>query len=240
MWRLRWLSLLEKIHIVLNEDDQKDLLHSLQNDSASKIVAFINAHAMNLCASDERMYFSLKSTDILLRDGSGMTFLYKCLGKNPGINMNGTDFIPRIFDQFRNCRVAIWGTQEPYLSRAVAQMEQNFGVKIVSSCHGFEPSGRYLQLARVVVPELIILGMGMPKQEEIAVLLQSSGVRAVIICGGAIIDFLGGKVSRAPNWMRTLGIEWIYRLLIEPERLWRRYILGNPAFLVRTLLLRFR
>jgi exopolysaccharide biosynthesis WecB/TagA/CpsF family protein len=60
----------------------------------------------------------------------------------------------------------------------------------------------------------------------------------LIVCGGAIIDFLGGKIARAPVWMRRLGLEWVYRLVQEPGRLFRRYVLGNPLFLARALRLR--
>jgi exopolysaccharide biosynthesis WecB/TagA/CpsF family protein len=52
---------------------------------------------------------------------------------------------------------------------------------------------------------------------------------------GALFDFLAGEFKRAPQWMRYLGIEWVYRLMLEPRRLWRRYILGNPLFVWRVL-----
>jgi hypothetical protein len=55
------------------------------------------------------------------------------------------------------------------------------------------------------------------------------------VCGGAIIDFMGGKTSRAPVWMRKTGLEWVYRLMIEPRRLFHRYVVGNPVFLARAI-----
>ena len=84
-------------------------------------------------------------------------------------------------------------------------------------------------------PDLIVLGMGMPKQERVAHLLRSQlDHPCLIVCGGAIIDFMGGRVSRAPLWMRQLGIEWIYRFLHKPVRMFRRYVVGNPQFLWRS------
>lgn len=59
------------------------------------------------------------------------------------------------------------------------------------------------------------------------------GGPCLIVCGGAILDFLGGKVTRAPRWMRRAGLEWAYRLAREPRRLWQRYLRGNPLFLRR-------
>ena len=61
------------------------------------------------------------------------------------------------------------------------------------------------------------------------------GFPCLIICGGAIIDFLGGKIPRAPRWMRRTGLEWAFRLALEPRRLFRRYVIGNPVFIARTL-----
>jgi hypothetical protein len=85
---------------------------------------------------------------------------------------------------------------------------------IVEACRdGFSPPEKYLELAAGAKPELIILAMGMPK-----------------INGGAILDYLGEKVTRAPEFMRSHGMEWVYRLYLEPKRLARRYLLGIPAF----------
>jgi N-acetylglucosaminyldiphosphoundecaprenol N-acetyl-beta-D-mannosaminyltransferase len=61
------------------------------------------------------------------------------------------------------------------------------------------------------------------------------GYPCVIVCGGAIIDFLGGKTARAPGWMRRFGLEWAFRLACEPRRLFHRYVMGNPVFVSRAL-----
>jgi exopolysaccharide biosynthesis WecB/TagA/CpsF family protein len=85
---------------------------------------------------------------------------------------------------------------------------------------------------------LIILGMGMPRQEIVALALRAALHRpCLIVCGGAILDFLGGRVPRAPRLLQGLGLEWAWRLAREPRRLFRRYVLGNPVFIGRALLL---
>ena len=102
--------------------------------------------------------------------------------------------------------------------------------------NGFLDAKTYVALANIHRPELIVLGMGMPRQEEMAVILRASlGFPCLIVCGGAIIDFLGGKTRRAPMWMRGLGLEWLFRLGLEPRRLFQRYVIGNPLFLARAL-----
>jgi exopolysaccharide biosynthesis WecB/TagA/CpsF family protein len=76
--------------------------------------------------------------------------------------------------------------------------------------------------------------MGMPKQERVAALLaRHLDYPCLIICGGAILDFLGGKVTRAPKAFRRIGMEWLYRFMLEPKRLFKRYMVGNFVFLYR-------
>jgi hypothetical protein len=99
---------------------------------------------------------------------------------------------------------------------------------------GFQSQSVYVQQALENKPSLIVLAMGMPKQEQVAVALKAAlDYPCLIVCGGAIIDFIGGKVQRAPLWMRQWGIEWVYRLLREPKRLFKRYVIGNVVFMAR-------
>ena len=94
----------------------------------------------------------------------------------------------------------------------------------------------YLRLAARESPHLVVLAMGMPRQERLARALRAAAQGpCLIICGGAIADFLGGRYARAPRWLQRLGLEWCWRLAREPRRLFGRYVLGNPLFLARAL-----
>jgi len=230
-----WQTIIEKLRVVNDSHDEQRLLAALSSPVATTVLGFVNAHAMNLVAGNAQYCKALSAADVLLRDGAGMAILYRRLGLAPGLNMNGTDFIPRILAAFKGRRVAFWGTEEPFLSQAVQRSEAQFGVQVVSVQHGFADVDTYIDLARQVRPELIVLGMGMPKQEAVAARLSAAGVPCLIVCGGAILDFLGAKVTRAPHWVRQLGCEWVFRLMSEPKRLFMRYVVGNPLFLLRTL-----
>ncbi len=198
-------------------------------------LAFVNAHAMNLVATSQTFTNSLLQADALVRDGTGMAQLLKLLGKNPGENLNGTDLIPTIITLFDGKKIALLGTQEPVLKAARNKIMSELAPKSdISLLHGFCQATDYLAFCIETKPDLIVLGMGMPKQEHVAALLREQlSEPCSIVCGGAIIDFLGGRVQRAPGWVRRCGIEWIYRLLIEPRRLFKRYVIGNPLFLLR-------
>lgn len=239
-WADRWQALLHKVLRVPGEADDAELLLRLSQPTRPSVLAFVNAHAMNSAVHDADFFDSLMSADILLRDGSGMSTLFKVLGIPPGQNLNGTDLIPRLIALFNGRAIALFGTQEPYLTRAVRVVRDTLARgTLAAKADGFMPPHYYLALVRAHQSELIVLGMGMPKQEEVACALRAALTHpCLIVCGGAIIDFLGERMPRAPLWMRRLGLEWVYRLAQEPSRLFRRYVLGNPLFLLRTLRLK--
>lgn len=235
-WKMRWAILIKKITLVETESALTQLLQHLCAPNQPQVLAFANAHALNCAADSVDFFVALNSANVVLRDGSGMAMLYRMLGAKPGLNLNGTDLIPKIIERFNGEPIALFGTQEPYLSKAAAAI----GIVIAPNSQlifkdGFQTADAYLRLAKEAKPKLIVLGMGMPKQENIAAQLVELASPCLIVCGGAIIDFMGGKTSRAPKWMQNMGIEWIYRLAMEPKRLFSRYLFGNPIFLFRTL-----
>lgn len=236
-WTARWQQLIRGITRVRSEAGEAQLLDSLAQPAEPLVLAFVNAHAMNSAAVERDFFEALMGADLVLRDGIGMAILMRMLNQAPGLNLNGTDLIPKILARYAGRPVALFGTQEPYLSRAREAVQARLapGSECIAA-HGFLESEAYLHLAAQHRPSLIVLGMGMPRQEEVAVLLRAAlGYPCLIVCGGAIIDFIGNKTSRAPAWMRRTGLEWAYRLALEPRRLFKRYVVGNPLFLARSL-----
>ena len=166
-----------------------------------------------------------------------MATLFKLLRLPPGLNLNGTDLIPDLISQFNGRCIALFGTKNPYLERGLQVVAQQFAPQSRYVCeNGFLDVETYVALASAHRPALIVLGMGMPRQEEVASALRTAlTFPCLIVCGGAIIDFLGGKTPRSPLWMRRIGMEWLFRLAMEPRRLFQRYVIGNPLFLKRAV-----
>lgn len=240
-WLVRWPLLLAKIHRVGSEPQAQALMAQLSRCQAPCVLAFANAHALNSAARDRGFFEALMSADVLLRDGSGMASLFKLQGLAPGLNLNGTDLIPSLIRRFDGRPVALFGTQDPYLQRALDHIQAELapGSELVRA-HGFSTVDVYVSLAQAQQSALIVLGMGMPRQEEVALVLRKELTHpCLIVCGGAILDFLGGKMPRAPEWMQRSGVEWVYRLGCEPRRLFRRYVIGNPVFMWRALKLSY-
>ena len=236
-WPLRWQAMVRRIVRVQDESELQPILAELTQINTPYILAFVNAHAMNSIASSSSFFEAMRTVDLILRDGSGIAMLFKLLHLKPGLNLNGTDLIPRIIRLFDAQAIALYGTMEPYLSNTQEYINKNLASNsTITRANGFSDAESYITLAREQKPSLIVLGMGMPKQECIAAKLRAElNHPCLIICGGAIIDFLGGKISRAPAWMRNNGVEWLYRLVLEPRRLFKRYVLGNPLFLINSI-----
>jgi len=89
-------------------------------------------------------------------------------------------------------------------------------------------------------PDILLVAMGVPRQEMWIDRWVTDDHCTMAIGVGALFDFLSGAVPRAPYWMRRSRLEWLFRLVVEPGRLWRRYILGNPLFVVRVLRQKWR
>ncbi len=225
-----FVELHERIHIIEDERAEQALLEELSRPQRPFILSFVNAHAANLGWNQPGMLDGLLRSDLLLRDGIGVKLGLKAMGRPYGLNMNGTDLIPKIARTYAGRKVALFGTRSPWLDNARGKLEE-MGLEIVACHEGFAPTEKYLELAAETKPELIIMAMGMPKQEEVSVQLREHLKHPVLIVnGGAILDFIGGKVPRAPLVMRKVGMEWLFRLGLEPRRLFNRYVVGIPVF----------
>ncbi|RYY68493.1 MAG: glycosyltransferase [Comamonadaceae bacterium] len=236
-WQMRWYQLVRAMARVHTPSGEAQLCDWLLRPGEARVLAFVNAHAMNVVAESDAFYQSLMSADVVVRDGIGLKLLMRLLNQTPGQNLNGTDLIPRLLRAADGLPIALYGTREPWLDNARQVVEQELAPN--SPCYtadGFRDLQDYIRLAAQQRPRLIVLGMGMPKQEQVAIALRAAlGFPCLIVCGGAIVDFLGGKVPRAPQWIRRAGLEWAFRLAREPKRLWNRYVHGNPVFLRRAL-----
>ncbi len=241
-WQMRWYQLVRSMARVNSPRGEEQLLDWLLRPGEPRVLAFVNAHAMNMAAESEPFYQSVMSADVVVRDGIGVALLMQLLNQPPGQNLNGTDLIPKILARADGLPIALFGTQEPWLSNAAQALRERLAPRSAcSTAHGVMGGQDYIRLAARHRPRLVVLGMGMPKQEEVAAALRAAlGSPCLIVCGGAVLDFLGGKVPRAPLWMRRTGLEWAFRLAREPKRLWARYVHGNPRFLKRALVIAHR
>jgi exopolysaccharide biosynthesis WecB/TagA/CpsF family protein len=202
-------------------------------------LAFVNANLANLAYEDAKLHDLLRHF-LLLNDGVGLNIASRLLyGKPFPDNLNGTDFTPYFLDQcLTPLNVFLLGAKPAVVARVAEIFALRWPRHVVVGCQdGFfteADEDRVIEMIRRSEPHLVLIGMGNGLQERWVerlvpeVTLSAWGV-------GALFDFLAGEVQRAPLWMRRLNIEWVYRLMLEPKRMWQRYILGNPKFVLRVL-----
>lgn len=215
-----------------------NVLDDIINTDKTISVGFLNQHAYNLMHTSNAIRADFFDLDYLFRDGKGIELA--CLHNNllPQLNLNGTDFIPRLISHLQQSQKHItwfaYGTEQPWLDAGAKRL---FNSQVFYSLDGFRAIDDYLihnHRYQSKALNVVVLAMGMPKQEQVAAQLkQQTKNKLLIICGGAILDFQAGRVRRAPQIVRKLGLEWFYRLVWEPRRLFSRYILGIPVFFWR-------
>ncbi len=202
------------------------------------MLAYANAHSLNLVTRDPALRKALDRSDLVLNDGLGVNLAARMRGERFPDNLNGSDFTVRLLQLAARCG---WGVfllgGEPGVAETAARRltERIDDLRIVGTCHGYtnESDELLVQRIRDADTTLLIVALGVPLQ-EIWLDRNLHATGALVGVGvGAFLDFSAGRVRRAPRWMNVLGVEWCFRLVQEPRRLWRRYIVGNPIFLIR-------
>jgi exopolysaccharide biosynthesis WecB/TagA/CpsF family protein len=210
-------------------------------------ISFLNAHCFNISRKNDKYLEAINSSDLLLNDGVGIKIACILNGLRQKENLNGTDLIPEFIKiaSEKGKKIFLLGGEEGIAKRVQTILNGKYSDVLITGVHsGFfseEDEIKLIELIDKSEAEILILGMGVPKQELWAFNKKVGFKRVkVIISGGAILDFLANKVQRAPVFLRIIGMEWVYRLLQEPKRLANRYIIGNAIFLFTILWLKLK
>lgn len=197
---------------------------------------FANAHSLTLAAADAAYRDVLNRGDAVVNDGAGLELYARLAGTSFAENLNGTDLFPRLFREAnREITVFLFGAARGRADEAARSLSRRFPrIRVVGTLEGFSDRDA-LDIINSARPDVLLVGLGNPRQERwidanLAVL--DVGVAAGV---GALIDFLSGRVPRAPAVLRRLRLEWAFRLAREPRRLFARYVIGNPLFILRSV-----
>lgn len=202
-------------------------------------LCYVNAHSLNLAYTDARYQRALDRAALVLNDGVGLRLAAKMQGECFPENLNGSDFTPRLLKlaAVERWRIFLYGGKPGVAEAAGEKLTAEIpGLSVVGICDGYtHESPEVVRQVLVSGADVIVVALGQPTQELwLDEHLESTGCQLGLGVG-ALLDFVSGHVVRAPGWMNRLGVEWIFRLLQEPGRLWRRYLVGNPLFVLRAL-----
>jgi len=204
-------------------------------------VCFVNADCGNISFKNQVYKQCLLDADLVLADGIGFKIAGRMLKQDIRQNVNGTDMFPRLLAEMndKNKSLYLLGGKPGVADDVAAFVEKNFpGVKIAGFHHGYfdeEDEKKIIGKIHDSNPDCLLVAFGAPKQDLwIEKNLLKTNAKVAVGVGG-LFDFFSGRVQRAPQWLRDIGLEWLYRLIQEPGRMWKRYLVGNTLFLWRTL-----
>jgi N-acetylglucosaminyldiphosphoundecaprenol N-acetyl-beta-D-mannosaminyltransferase len=214
-----------------------------------RLVVTPNVDHAVMVQSDAGLRQAYERASMVLADGAPVVLASRILGKALPERVAGSDLVPALFDHASASlvdasagnktplRIFLLGAAPGVADRAKMKIENRWaGVEVVGTLSppiGFEKDERanreILAAVAEFTPDLLIVGLGAPKQELWTCRHADRLQAKVALCAGATIDFLAGEKSRSPQWMRRVGLEWLHRLAREPTRLGRRY--GRDAWI---------
>lgn len=208
-------------------------------------VVFVNANLINVCWNDSGLYKFLLSSSYNLNDGIGLALANIIFNKKLfSENLNGTDFVPFFLNNTKHkFKLYLLGGGADVTKKNIEIFSDRYpNHLVVGASHGFFDEAEKEDVFRMIIDskaDLVLVAMGNGLQEHYVSELINRGVKSAWAVG-ALLDFHAGRVVRAPAWVRLIKLEWLFRLLQEPKRLWRRYILGNPLFIARCFIFKNR
>lgn len=200
-------------------------------------LSFANAQTIVTANADPRLAAALANSDLVLADGSGVRWGSRLSGTSIVHNLNGTDLIPDVCRHGASLGLSVYllGAEPGVAETAAANLAKaNPGLKIAGTQHGYfneSQTDEIIADISLAAPHLLLVAMGVPKQElwVDANCHRLPGVTCVGV--GGLFDFVAERQPRAPKVFRQTGFEWVWRILMEPRRLFKRYAVSNTAFL---------
>lgn len=209
------------------------------------LVLNANVHCLNLAYKDYALRSFLNGAEVVFCDGSGVMLAARLLGRRIPERITYADWAWRLADYAASEGLTLYllGARPGVAKKAAENLkERHPDLRIPGIHHGHfdlstdSPENEtVIEKINAVAPDILLVGFGMPIQERWLMENWSRIDARVALTGGAVFDYISGELRRGPRILTDNGFEWLARLLVEPRRLWQRYILGNPVFLWRVI-----
>ena len=238
-------GMVDILGVCVHRVDRAGLLSTIEQaieQGSGGIINDLNVHAANLAQVDPEFRNILNKSDLVFVDGAGIMLGAKLLGKRLGERLTYADWMD---DLFARCAEQGWSiffvgdTEETGAKFSESLAERHPGCKFAGRHHGFfdregDENERVLEAINASGADIVLAGMSMPIQEKwVWANKDKLTAKVFLTCGGFPRVYIG-DIPRGPKWMTDNGLEWFYRLCMQPS-VWRRYLLGNPLFLFRIL-----
>jgi N-acetylglucosaminyldiphosphoundecaprenol N-acetyl-beta-D-mannosaminyltransferase len=207
----------------------------------------VNAGKLVILQKDDELRESVNSADIINADGQAVVWASKFLGVPLKERVAGIDLMANLVElaHQKQYKIYLLGAKEEIVSKLAEIYTSQYGSEILA---GYR-NGYFNEMDECSIVEdivnsgahMLFVAMTSPKKENFLYRhkTQLSSVNFIMGVGGSF-DVFAGKTKRAPLWMQKIGMEWFYRFLQEPKRMWKRYLIGNTKFLFLVLKEKFR
>ena len=206
----------------------------------------LNVHCVNLAMKHRWLHEFIRSVPLVFCDGDGVRLGLRLLGYSPPPKVTYNEWLWQLsaFCERKQFRLFLVGGAPGVADEAADKLKQRYPrLQIAGTHHGFfhkqgEESHRVIAQINEASPDVLLVCFGMPSQERWIRDNWNAISAHVFLKGGAALDYASGRLRKAPAWMVRAHLEWLFRLLQEPRRLFARYVFGNPSFLLRVMLQR--
>lgn len=232
------MNKVELLNVSLDNISQSEFLKSC----TSGIVFTPNVDHLIKLQSDSEFFQTYKSATYKLCDSKILFYVSRFLGTPIKEKISGSDLFPAFYEYHRNnddIKIFLLGAREGVAVQAQDKINSKVGRNMVVGAHspsfGFEKNEeeclKIIDIINQSGATVLAVGVGAPKQENFICKYKDKFTNIKIFLAiGATIDFEAGNIKRAPKWISEIGLEWLYRLLAEPKRLWKRYLVHGPSF----------
>jgi N-acetylglucosaminyldiphosphoundecaprenol N-acetyl-beta-D-mannosaminyltransferase len=208
-------------------------------------VFYVNTDCMLLSLQDKVYRQILNMADLVYADGVGVVWGARLWGYHLPSRFTAADFMPIFCEVFTKYGLKIYflGSRNGVAEESAKRLLQKIpNLQIVGTHHGYFKVGetqRIIEAINNAQPHILLVGFGAPYQEK-WIEENANRLDVPVIWGvGGLFDFISGRTWRGPQWLLDHGFEWLCRLIAEPRRLWRRYLIGNTKFVMYLLWYRF-
>ena len=201
--------------------------------------AVVNVAKIVKMQEDKELYNSIVNADIINADGMPIVWASRLLGKPLPERVAGIDLMQELIKLAynRKYKIFFFGAKEEVVKKVVEKYSKEYSPEIIAGYrNGYYSEEEEPLIAKQIAESganILFVGISSPKKEKFLYKYKHILKNVNFIMGvGGSFDVIAGKIKRAPKWMQKCGLEWVYRLVQEPRRMWRRYLIGNTKFII--------
>ena len=218
---------------------RENVVNRLMSTEGAAYVCAANVHMCMEAFDDPAFRDVVNKADLVIPDGRPLVWAQRLLGADHAMQLRGMDLMLKLCESASRSGTAVgfYGGSEAVLARLIAVLTAQFpglNVALEIAPPFRQPTAdedrHYCEQINASGVRILFVGLGCPKQER-WMAEHRDRLHCVMLGVGAAFDFIAGNKRHAPRWLQKAGLEWLFRLVSEPRRLWRRYLIQNPRFI---------